>query len=545
MAQSILGIDIGSYSIKITELTRSLRDFELTHYYEQPIVPNPRLSHEESVAFTLKAMIEKNELNPEIVSVSVPAHHLSCRVLELPFTNIKKIEQTLDFELEGFIPTDLDDVLVDYHILSMEESRSTVLGAYMPKARFVKFLGMLEMAGIDPKYVGVDAIDLSTIAQVAMVPQEAVYAILDIGHEKTNVCVMQGQKPLYVRSISLGGLHFTKAIQKAFKLNLEKAESLKLDRGRVGLKEEAPDQISRLCQKVAEELVVYIRQTYMGFKQIYPTLDWSAIYVTGGGSRLQGLSELISAALRTNVGSLDSLEFVPHHLSRPEICRDVIALSLAQTLRVIFSNKAVKINFRRGEFAYQRDIKALGGEIKQLGGYLITVIILGISYFGLSYSTWNGRIDRLNTELSAGVGRALPEMKTNRKQTVRQLLTVLNGRITETETQLEAVRSGGDGATPLALLKTLAETAPAKGDIAIDIDNLTFNGDIMRLEGRTVSFEAVEKLRDSLSKSPYLKNITIQKQDKGVRDEIRFTLSMDVAKGTPVASSTPDEGSGS
>ena len=147
----------------------------------------------------------------------------------------------------------LEDLLIDYHILSIEENRSTVLCAYASRTRFIKYLDMLQIAGVDPKYVGVDNIDLSHISQIAMVPQAGIYAIIDVGHEKTNICIMDGMQLVYVRSITVGGVHFTRAIQKAFKVNYDKAESLKLDRGRVSTKEEDLDQISRAIQTVAEE----------------------------------------------------------------------------------------------------------------------------------------------------------------------------------------------------------------------------------------------------------------------------------------------------
>src|SRR3990167_860694 len=129
MKQQILGIDIGSYSVKIALLSRSFRHFELERYYEQVIPQGGRLSREEATASVLKTLVEKNELTADVIAVSLPAHQVSCRVIELPFTNAKKIEQTIEFELEGHVPLPLEDMLVDYHILSFEENRSTLLAA--------------------------------------------------------------------------------------------------------------------------------------------------------------------------------------------------------------------------------------------------------------------------------------------------------------------------------------------------------------------------------------------------------------------------------
>ncbi|MBI4412492.1 MAG: pilus assembly protein PilM [Deltaproteobacteria bacterium] len=538
MPQTIVGIDIGSYSVKVCQLERSLRDFELVAFHEQVLSVSPRLTHEESAAATLRAIFEKNEISADVVAVSLPAHHMACRVFDLPFTSAKKIEQTIDFELEQFVPVPLEELLIDYHILSIGENHSTVLSAYLPRTRFVKYLDMLQLAGIDPKYAGVDAIDLSHITQIAMVPQGGVYGIIDIGHEKTNVCVMDGLKLKYVRSLTIGGMHFTRAVQKAFKLNFEKAESLKIDRGRVSVREEGLDQISRILQEEAAELLVLIRQTYLGYRQIYPDRPWMAIYLCGGGSKLPGLADLISSSMRLNVSTLDCLEFIDHRLDHPDACRESIPMALALTLKVIFSNKAVKINFCRGEFAYKKDIRALGTEIKQAGVWFAAVLALGVAHYFFSYYFIKSRIDKADEQIVKMAVSALPELKDQKTKTAGKLLTIVNGKIAEVKTQLEALKPAGGVVTSLTLLLEVSKKIPSKEEIKLDVDDFSFTGDYVRIDGRTTSFEAVDKLKNSLSTSPYFKNVETRNVAKGIRDEIKFSLSMEVAG----AGTEPKEG---
>lgn len=531
MAQTILGIDIGSYSVKVAKLTRYLKDFELLSFHEQVLPTNQRLTHEEALSAALRSLFEKNELTADFMSVGLPANHVSCRVLELPFTNAKKIEQTFSYELESFIPVPLEELLVDYHILSIEENRSTLLASYISRSRFLKYYDLLQVAGIDPKYLGVDSIDLSNIAQIAMVPQEGVYAILDIGHQKSNICIMKGQKLQYVRSMTLGGLHFTRAIQKAFKLNFEKAEALKFERGHVRDSAQGLDQISRLCQKVAEELVVAIKQTYMGFKQMYPEAEWNAIYVTGGGARLAGLPEMLSHLLKVNVLNLDFLDFIPHKVDHPETTKDLMAPVVSQTMRVIFSNRAVKISFRRGEFAYKKDIKALGGEIKQLLFWCSIIVLLGIFHFLFSYYTLGKKITAMNEGIAASVAKNLPDVTGKKAKSTKDLMNILNGRLGEITPQLEALAPSKPPVTGLDYLLEFSKKIPAKSDLTLDVDVFAFTGDHIRIDGRTNSFEAVDKIKNALTTggaSSLFKNVTTQNVVKGIRDEIKFSISMDV-----------------
>lgn len=538
MAQTILGIDIGSYSVKVCRLTRYLRDFELVNYYEQPINQSHRLTHEEALSAALRSLVEKNELSGDIVAASIPSHLLSCRVLELPFTNVKKIEQTIEFELESYLPLSIDEMLVDYHILSIGESRSTILTAYVPRARFIKYLDILQVAGLEPKFFGVDCIDLSHIAHISMVPQEAVYALLDIGHQKTNICIMKGMDLLYSRSIPIGGSSFTKAIQKAFRLSYDKAEALKIDRGRVSLQDDKLDQISRQCLEVSQELLVAIRQTYMGFKQIYHQEDWSALFVTGGGARLPGLLDVLSASLRINVSTLDCLDFISHKIGQPEMCRGLIAPALSQAMRVVFSNKAIKINFRRGEFAYKKDIKALGTEMKQLSGWIAAMMILGCCHFGFSYYTYESRIEAANQGLVDAAVKELPELKKEVKKRksveAKTLVKLLNNKVSEIKPQLDALQANNSGLTALGALLEVSKLMPSKEDVQVDIDLFSYQEDFFKLEGRTVSFEAIDKIKQSVSQSKLLKNVNAD-PSPGIRDEKKFKLTADIVQETQEA----------
>ncbi|MBX7147837.1 pilus assembly protein PilM [bacterium] len=545
MAQNIVGIDIGSHSIKVCEVTRQKGEFEVVRFVEHVInQQNNRLTYEEAVSAGLRHIFEKNEFTTDVISASLPAHLVSTRIIELPFTNAKKIEQTLEFELESYVPLPMEDLMVDYHMLSSQNGRSTVLCTYVPRVRFVKFLDMFQIAGLDPKYVGVDMVDLSFIANAAMVPDNTLYAMVDIGHKKTNICIMDGNKLAYARTITIGGLNFTRAIQKAFRLNQDKAESLKMDRGKVSNREDELDQISLLCQKVAEELIVAIRQTYLGFGQVYPKREWGGLYLCGGGSKLPGLVDVLSSALRMNVTTLDSLEYVSHKLSHADEVKDIIPLSLAQSLRVIYPIRGATINYRTGEFSYKKDIKALGGEIKQLGVWVFVLFLLGAFYFGFSYYTWQSRTQTMNASLVKAAIKLLPkELKGQEKSDVAKLLTIVNGRVNELKPQLEAIRALKEGPSPLEILLEVSSKFPPKEDVAIDVDKFNIIDNQVRLEGRTVSFEAVDKMKELLATSSLFANISTIRVEKGLRDEIRFSLSMDIKVGEePPTPKTEPEG---
>jgi Tfp pilus assembly PilM family ATPase len=104
MSQTILGIDLGSYSVKVLRVARHVQEIEILDFIEEPLSPHSRLSHEEQVRIPLEKILANSAMKADVVCASFPGYHLSSRVLELPFTNQKKISQVIDFEIEGQIP---------------------------------------------------------------------------------------------------------------------------------------------------------------------------------------------------------------------------------------------------------------------------------------------------------------------------------------------------------------------------------------------------------------------------------------------------------
>ena len=167
MAQNILGIDIGTYSVKLILLERQFDEFRILQFVEQPLNLQTRLPHDELVTNALEMALKTTPMTADVVSSSLPGHLVSSRVIDLPFTNAKKLSQVIEFELEGFVPFAIEDLVFDYHVLSKTESTSRLLCVYMHQERFTKYLDGLATVHIDPKYFGADAVDLSTIAQLS------------------------------------------------------------------------------------------------------------------------------------------------------------------------------------------------------------------------------------------------------------------------------------------------------------------------------------------------------------------------------------------
>src|SRR3989344_1079121 len=218
MPQNVIGIDIGSYSIKIAELERTFQKYEFVNFFERKVQFNELLKPEESITVTLQGMLDDFGLKWDQVICGYPGHKVSSRLVTLPFGNLKKIDQTIEFELENYVPFDLETLVIDYHVLSATKEQSEILVFYTLKDEFSKYLNLLQNCKVDPKIITAEGVELLNLVVSGMVPPESPYAILDLGHTKTNLTLRRGKKLQSVRSISIGGQQFTEAIQKNLKM---------------------------------------------------------------------------------------------------------------------------------------------------------------------------------------------------------------------------------------------------------------------------------------------------------------------------------------
>src|SRR5262245_36549503 len=130
----ILGLDLGTYSIKAIGLTTTLRGYQVTGFWEQKLSPlGEGQTLDQVQAEAARSIIQANRLHPDTIVCGVGGGRAITRLLHLPFTDKKKLEQVVPFEVGEQLPYDLEEVTLDHQVVSTRESGSDVLVAAMRK----------------------------------------------------------------------------------------------------------------------------------------------------------------------------------------------------------------------------------------------------------------------------------------------------------------------------------------------------------------------------------------------------------------------------
>lgn len=238
MSYAIIGLDRGTCSIKAVLLEKSFRGYEVKGVRMQPVPQDGSAPPtDEAIEAAVGALVQ--EFDPEAVGYVVAAsgNDASTWVLQMPFSDPRRIEQTLPFELENYVPFDLEDMVMDYEIVRTVGEKARVVAGLMPRSQMTTTLHRLAELKVDPQALVLDSYAL-TYVPPGRESGERPLAVVDLGHTQTLVTVRVGQAPDFLRTLQVGGLQVTQALMSAFKVTYATAERMKVEQGPVPLSTE-------------------------------------------------------------------------------------------------------------------------------------------------------------------------------------------------------------------------------------------------------------------------------------------------------------------
>ena len=458
---------------------------------------------------------------------------MTSRLLTFPFGSLKKIDQTVQFEIESYIPFEVDQVVLDYAIVWQTKEASRVMVIYVQKGELAKQLAMLATVGVDPRYVCIEGVDQVGLINLGMVPPEGAYAVIDIGHAKTTVTICRGRNLAFVRAISLAGKVLTEAIaRRKLEVPVDEAERIKIEMGHLPLpEEEIVDDLSRnvalAVRECVDELLLHLRQTFFTYREAEGA-SVEGIYLSGGTSRLPGIDRYLSDALKLNVAYLNCTDFHFSKLDRAEAHRHVIPQALSLALKGV-AGAGPDINLRRDEFAFKGDVEQFGGSVRRIGIVLGLIIFLALINFTTKYYSVKRQLDKMNSDVVALVKQALPGTPMRGALTPKSAIALVRGKQQEVDDrigQLETVTK----VSPLEILKEISTLMPPRDQLSVEVESLSISGDRATLEGVVGDFKAVDTVKQALEKSSFFSNVTAGNVRKGVKGEIKFSMALEMGQ---------------
>jgi type IV pilus assembly protein PilM len=311
-AKALVGLDIGSSAVKAVELKQAGKSYRVTGFGTEPLPPDSivdgAIIDAAAVADAIRRLFDARHIRTKDVAASLSGNAVIVKKISLPIMTDGELAESIYWEAEQYIPFDIQDVNLDYQILDRGDATSgkgtmDVLLVAAKKEKIADYTGVIAQAGRTAVVVDVDAFALQNAYEVNYgIDPHRVVVLLNAGASATNINILHGDQSVFTRDISIGGNAYTEALQRELNLPFETADQLK--RGH-HVERSTYDEARPVLRAVTENVMLEIQKTFDFFKATASSDKIDRIMLSGGASRAEGFTEMLSERFEAPVESFD------------------------------------------------------------------------------------------------------------------------------------------------------------------------------------------------------------------------------------------------
>jgi type IV pilus assembly protein PilM len=305
--KATIGLDIGSGLVKVAVIEHG-REPELTRVAITPLLADAIVDGEimdpAIVADAIRATLEMAGVKPKNVATAVGGRDVIIKKIQIERVKEAQARELMRWEAEQHVPFDMESVELDFQILDpdAEGLEMSVLLVAAKRELVEQRLHLLTDAGLTPTIVDVDAFALHNAFEVnhpsAM---SGVVGLVNIGHEVTNINILDDGVPILTRDVAVGTRRFREDLQRERGLSQDEADAL------IQGYDRSP-HLDAVIESRGEEIAVGIERAAAFLASASRSAgQLRAVFTCGGGARIPGLTEALTARLRLTVEQANPL----------------------------------------------------------------------------------------------------------------------------------------------------------------------------------------------------------------------------------------------
>jgi type IV pilus assembly protein PilM len=312
-SKGVVGLDIGSSAVKLVELKeRKAGEFHLQRLAVEPLSPEAivdgSIMDSSLVVDAIHRLNDQTRVKNTNYATSLSGHSVIIKKIQLPAMPSEELSESIQWEAEQYIPFDINDVRLDYVVLSEGEpgrDNMEVLLVAVKRDKVNDYVSVISQTGKTPALVDVDAFAVQNAyeANYDLDPRKVV-ALINMGAGVTNINILARGATVFWRDISFGGNQFSEALQREFNLSFDQAEALK--RGQ---------QVDRYSQgdarpvldAVSAEMASEIRKTFDFFSATAAEGPVDEMVLSGGCALTPNLAQVLRDRFEVTVDLMNPL----------------------------------------------------------------------------------------------------------------------------------------------------------------------------------------------------------------------------------------------
>lgn len=313
--KTYLGVDIGTTSIKVVELTESgerplLKNYGVLESYghldrlNNAIQTSSLKMLDRETSELLNMLLRKSNIKALDVVASLPPFAAFTALLDIPAMSPAETAETMQYQARAFVPLPISEVTIDWLPVGEYEDekgikKQEVFLISVPNEHIRKYQRIFKAAGLNLQALEIEGLSL---ARILTTGDPTLTLIVDIGARSTSINVAQNGFLKYSAQTDFSGGSLTQTIASGLNINVRRAEGLKKQRGLTGVGGEY--ELSTLMTPFLDVILSEVRRAKDNYEKNYKN-KIERIILAGGGANLLGIEKYVFEQLRLPTSKAD------------------------------------------------------------------------------------------------------------------------------------------------------------------------------------------------------------------------------------------------
>jgi len=296
--KDVIGLDIGSSSVKLVELKEGKNGYKLQNLAISPLPPEAivdgALMDSATIIDSIRDVIATSKTKLKDAVSSVSGHSVIVKKISLPLMTEAELEESIQWEAERYIPFDINDVNIDFQILGATSENPEAMDVILVAAKkdiINDYVSVIMESGLNPVIIDLDSFALENMLAINYATgEEMTIAVANVGATVTNIDIIRNNTSAFTRDIFRGGSQITEEIQRQMHVDHEEAEKIKM-----GTKIDIASQpiVQNVLKIASESLAAEIGNSLDFFQSTATYEKIGKLYLSGGGSKIKGFDAVL------------------------------------------------------------------------------------------------------------------------------------------------------------------------------------------------------------------------------------------------------------
>ncbi len=332
----VLGIDIGSSSVKVIQLKKQGGKAVLETYGEIALGPyagtdlgRATVLSADKISEAIRDLLKESNTTTVNSALSISIGSSFIIFIKMPSAEEKNFSEMVPIEARKYIPVPISEVTLDWWAIpkdektvsefqngqKVEEDKNTeILLIVINNEALNKNREIQKLVGLQTSF---SEVEIFSCMRAALEPSLSPQVIMDFGAGSTKVFVVERGILKASHVINRGSQDITMSISKSMNISFDEAEKIKIKEGILGIDKNSVSEISSITvDYILSETGRFIMNYYKKSEK-----KISKIVLTGGGALLRGLKEKAQVSLETPVEVADPFSKVEYPAFLEEVLK--------------------------------------------------------------------------------------------------------------------------------------------------------------------------------------------------------------------------------